>query len=476
MKILTRIIQLLLIVAPIVLLGWLATQWFVPSGVFFASHTVGQDSPFIDEIQPSQRTGDVRMNEQGFWEQPIVADPTFFFVHPHRDFERVDVEVWFENTSVPIIEFGGMIQDNPEVTTLYPLHNKIIDDSVWNRIDKEGMVLLQREATYNSLDAFFADPPRRNEVATYQTSFDVPYRIAGYMPTDTIQTIDASLRGHHELKTYIKDETMLFEFDYMDMNRDEGEDLLSVVVFNEAGLPVAEARAEDDGNFGDDAMPTGLEHLTLSVPGLIEGVYKLVINTTNDVFIRRIQTPQQKMVFLDTVYLGDEVGFAEPAVGATFWTKAEVMRVQTRHAEGVQTMTVNNSNLEVEEPYVWYSQPLNSGGLSIVDAPAGDVEVVLEGGIAFSADQYFDPDPVKLTYMSDLDELGVDYVIANYESPREVDGWFVKTLSFNTAELFAEEDGTWKFVFSTPGIDDLNVEFIAHKINTWMYRDELIIK
>ena len=476
MKFIVRLVQLGIIVTPVILFGYLATQWFVPSGVFYVSHTVGEGSPFIDEINPSQRVGEVRMNDDGLWVQPIVSDPTFFFVHPHRDFEQIDLEVWFQNEDVPIIEIGGLTSADPEIHILQPIHNKLIDDSVWDRFDENGLVLLQRDAKYTTIEEFFSDPPSRNSVATYRADFDVPYRMENYWPSSYVQTIDASLRGHHELKTYIKDETLSFEFEYMDMNRDEGEDLVSVLVFNEDGLPVAEARAEDDGNITDDAVATGLENLILTVPGLQEGVYKLVINTTRDIFFRKIHTPQQKMVFLNTVFIGDEVGYREIAAGTTFWAKAELMRAQTRHAEGVQTMSVEADPFDIVEPYQWYTYLLDPSSATKVTVPAGDVEIVLEGNIAFSQSQYFDPDPVSLTYLSDLDELGIDFVLASYTSPREEDGWLVATTSFSTKDLYTEEDGTWKFTISTPGIDDLGAEVMIHQINAWFYRDEINIE
>ena len=129
-----------------------------------------------------------------------------------------------------------------ETYTLLPLHNRLIDESDWNRIDEDGLVLLQREKTYGSIKDFFANPPSRDDVAVYRTNLDIPYRQDDYQPTSATQTIDVSLRGHHEFKTYIKDETLFFTFSYMDMNRDEGEDVVQVTIFNENGQPVAEAR------------------------------------------------------------------------------------------------------------------------------------------------------------------------------------------------------------------------------------------
>ncbi len=467
MIILTRFTQFVFILIPILILGWLATQWFVPSGVFFVEHVVGEESPFIDEIGPSQR---VEVPVDGM--QAIVSDPAFFFVHPHRDFSAVQLEVWFQNETLPIVELGAFSGEDPDVYTLLPLHNRLIDESDWTRINGEELVLLQREQQYASIDDFFASPPARDRVATYRTTYDVPYRLDGYEPTDAEQRIDVSLRGHHEFKTYIKDETLRFTFDYMDMNRDEGEDVVRITVFNEQGQPVAEARAEDDGDSTDEAQPSGVMHLELTAGGLSEGVYKVVMSTTRDVFFRSIQTPQQKVVFLNTVFIGDEVGYSEPPRGTTLWTGSKRLRGQTKHAEGVQTLTGDSGEVEVEEPYQWYVLELSGAGVESVEIPAGDLELVTEGKMAFSASQYFDPDPTPLSAYATVEQLDVDYVLANYQSPRQEGEWLVADVGFLVEEII-DDDHTWKFSFSTPGIDALETSWLVHKINAWFFKEAI---
>lgn len=464
MNLLTRFTQLIIILIPFGIFYWLLNQWMIPSGVFTAQHTVGESSPFVDELQPSDRVGDVIDGAQA-----LVDDPVFFFVHPHREFKSLDLEVWFQNDELPIVELGGLARTNPDVYDLKPLHNILIEESNWNRVDNDGMVLLQRESTYASVSDFLANPPSRDDVATYRASLDIPYRIEDYRPTGTSQTIDVSLRGHHEFKTYIKDETLAFNFFYMDMNRDEGEDIVRITVFNENDQPVAEVRGSDDGNTSTDGQPGyGLQELNLRAYGLEEGVYKVVMNAPRDIFFRQITTSQQKVVFLNMVYIGDEVGYREPWEGATIYTESPRVQVQTRHAEGVQTLTAGEQVLEVEEPYEWYTLTRNDLNAAI-DIPVGDVEVVVDGKIAFSESQYFNPDPVSLSAFSSIEDLGVDYVYATYTSPREEGEWLVGTVSFDTAGLYTDDD-TWKFSFSTPGIVEKQAKLTVHQVNAIMYR------
>lgn len=454
---LVRLVQLLIVAVPIATFAWLATQEIVPSGTFVVRHTVGEASPFIDELLP-----DARVDEHGV----ITDDPVFFFVHPHRHFDAVEAEVWFQNETVPIVELGALGNVEAQAYDLHPLQNRVIDTLGWERIEDDGMVLLQREPAYASVDAFLSDPPPVSEVATYHASLTEPYVLPGYAPSAETRVVDVSLRGFHEFKTYVKGETLSFDFAYMDMNRDDGADAVTVVVTNVDGQPVADGRASDDGNVDDDARATGLRHVTVSAAGLPEGTYKLAMQGSRDIFWRTITTTQQKMVFLNNLFLGDEVGYQPVPRPVTFWTEAKHLTFATRHVEGLQAIThgYSSSALVIDEPYKRFALDVDETGVVPVHTEAGDLEITADGHVAFAEDMYFNPDPVRLTYNTDLDRLGVNYVLAEYVSPEKVGDWYVARATFDTAELVLDE-GAWKFVVSTPGIKDLGASLTVGRID-----------
>jgi hypothetical protein len=470
MIIITRFIQTLIILIPIALFGWLLNKWLVPSGTFVVEHVVGERSPFIDELSPGNRVEEISKTPNGDAVQSIIEEPVTFFIHPHRDdFTRVDLEIWFQNDALPIVELGALASTQPDVYALAPIHNRLIDDSSWDRIDENETVLLQRERVYDSIADFFANPPTRDRVATYRADFDAPYRVIGYQPSSVLQRIDVTLRGHHEFKTYIKGEALAFSFLYTDSNREVGEDSIRATVFDESGKPVAEARSVDDGNVLANAVATDLRALKLSATGLSEGVYKVVLDTTRDVFFHEITTTQQKIVFLNALFIGDNIGYQDTMRGATFWSGGGRIRVQTSHARGVQTITVGDALLAVEEPYQWYSLVSSSYDLQKVSVPNGDLEIILDGPIAFAPDQFFNPDPVALTAYKTIEDLGVDFVLARYTSPRREGDWFVSKIGFDVEDLY-EDKQTWKFSFSTPEIKTLGTRLNINKIITRLSR------
>lgn len=466
---LVRCIQLIIFLIPIGLFGWLSVQELVPSGVFVAERISYETSPFIDILLPDSRVDRPVEDEAGDVVERVIGDPAFFYAHPHRGFDTVEAEIWFKNNGVPIVELGGLAGLEPEAYDLHPLQNLMIDGSSWKRLEKDGLVLLQRNPTYTSVASFLLNPPIRREIATYQYTLDTPFRLEDYVPTYSTRTLDVSLRGFHEFKTYIRDETFSLDIGYMDMNRAEGPDGISLVVFAEDGRMVGEARADDDGDVADDQSATGLRHVVLSIPQLPEGTYKVEWRASRDIFLRTVTTAQSKLVFVNNLFLGDEVGYREPAQPLTFWTEGKSLAFTTRHKEGVQDVTVGDAVLTVSEPYKRFVKEVEAEGIVSVTSPSRDLEIQTDAHVALAEDMYFNPDPVRLRYNTNLDRSGVNYIIAEYTSPDADGPWTVAHVTFDAHTLLLN-DKTWKFAFSVPGVAELGTSLDVGRIRMHWYR------
>lgn len=165
-----RLSTLAFLLLPGVLFGWLAWQELVPTGEFRVSWEPGDRSAFIDPIRPDQRV-EKPVRVEGFTGQRVIGDPVYTFIHPHREFEEVIVDVWFDPaTNVPIIEAGALVSADGEneVYDLQPVYNRLIEDSSWQRFGQDGLVLLQRVPTYASIADFLTKPPAGKRIATYR--------------------------------------------------------------------------------------------------------------------------------------------------------------------------------------------------------------------------------------------------------------------------------------------------------------------
>ena len=227
-----------IICVPIILFVWLFFKDITPNGIFSVHHEVTDSSPFIDRWLPDTRVlnGEI-----------MIDEPAYASVHTPGEFATLEVNLAFENKGQPIVELGILKSEDPLQYDLQPLQNLLIDNSSWDRTDENGIVLLQRHKIYKDVDAFLAEPPDRSTIATYNYSLEEPLRLPEYIPSNVLQTVQVSLRGYHEFVTYIKNEPLLVQADFMDMNRDWGEDSVEILVFNEKNELVASEHAADDG-------------------------------------------------------------------------------------------------------------------------------------------------------------------------------------------------------------------------------------
>lgn len=444
-----------IIAAPVVLCSWLFLKDLTPGGVLTIRHSVTDASPFIDRLLPDTRAinGEV-----------IVDEPVYAAVHLPGEFETVTVDLFYENVSQPIVQVGFLASEDPLQYVLEPLQNLLIDRSEWSRIEQDGLVLLQRYKVFESIDAFLVDPPLRATIATFNTSLGTPFRIADYSPTNTLQTVDVSLRGYHELLTYVKDEPLMVQVDLQDMNRDFGEDPVELLIFNENDELVGSQSLADDGTIEATARGGAMRSVTVVLNDLPEGVYNVILKAPRDIFFRKIITRQRYLTFVGPIFLGDEVGYRDDVRPVNFFTDGKHVSFYTYHADAAQEVTIGGSEVRLPEAQVRYDHDVSEAGLVEVRAGASDFTFTHDGKVAFRADQFFNPDPVGLNWNTDLDALGVNFIFADYLSPQVNDGLVHAQATFDLHEVMTK-DGEAKLVFSAPGIRSLQQQLTVHAIH-----------
>lgn len=454
---------------------FLAARVFVPGGYLSVTTDLVHPAPFVAAAKPSERLAQPII-EKGRPLTPVIGDPIYFDLMPPSRFDSITMRVQMANGGQPLVELGALGSSLDEQYELRPAQNALLDTIGWGRISSGSLALYQRTHRYASVDEFLAHPPERSKVAVYQATAPIPYRIPAYAPSAATRTIDVSLRGNHRLLTYIKDETLHFTFIVQDMNRQIGADPVTVSVYRDGSdEAVSRTVLEDDGNISTDQRSSSLRTVAVTLAGAMEGVYKIEFTSPPDVFIRKIVTPERKLVFADRIYIGDHVGFSPDLPKRTVVMDGRRLTARTAHAEGMQTLTVGGEKLGLDEPLTKYIRTLQGSGLTSVTAPKGDVLLETDGMFALSRDDYFDPLPLTLEWYTaavDLDKRRIDFVLTSYEPPGNDGDLRVAEATFPVSTLDRTKEGAFRFIFSVPGIEETQAEIRLASVTFIMRRDK----
>lgn len=449
-----KIFQVLIWCTPILLFGGLLWRYLSPTGVRVVVYEMGDASPFVQRLLPDSRVSDVTGNGATA-AVTLLDEPVYFSVTPPPgNFTEVNVELAFDPGGTPTFELGGLQDVASQSFAFQPLSNDLLEHLGWTRHELEnGLSVFSRDQQSQAYGDFLVNPPDRSVVATYRATYPSAFRLNDYRPLGTLQKFDVSLRGPHELLTYIKDEDFGLFLTYTDVNRSYGADEGSVRVLDEAGNLMVDYVLQDDGNIYDNQYPSVKQTISLSGHDWPEGVYRIVLSGTSDIFWRSILTPQRYLVVKNRVFLGDDVGYLPSPRSTTVYADADRITFETQHQEGVQTVQVGDDAFQIAEVGGKYAATLSSGELVPVRSPVGDVKMTGEGKYAFSEESFFDPDPTPVTAFTDLADTNVQYVLAQLAPVAYDNGWRIASGTFETADL-AVENGAYKFALSAPGIHD----------------------
>ncbi|MBT3230661.1 hypothetical protein HN358_02665 [Candidatus Uhrbacteria bacterium] len=467
-----RIIQLLIILLPFVIFICLLWIDLCPSGVKEVSIEVGESNPYVYSILPDERVSEVQYLEGGDAFVTIEDEPTYFSVTlPHADFEQMEVELEFDSYLQPVVEIGGLADIYSESYDLKPLLNTELDQLSWLEVSEGETRLLQREHNFSSVSEFLGDLPSRDSIGVYHYDLEEPYRLSNYQATNSEQTINVSLRGYHKYLTYIKDEDFYLKVDYMDMNRTTGADDAVIRIRDEADKVVFEYFIEDDNNEQENQVDSEGTAI-IDQPGWLEGVYSIELSGTSDMFWRSISTTQQYMTFTSKIYIADDVGYLSSPRATVFYTDAKHLTFETTHADSVQSVKLGSQWIGVSQSHEKYTHTVEDSGLVYGYSSLGDVKITGDGKFAFTSGMFFNPDAVALNAYSDIEALGIDYILTTYNEPEQSRQWSTASATFDVDILEKFENST-KFTISTPGLIEFGGSVDIHSITIRFLKDQM---
>ena len=458
---------------PILLLAWLCNLNFVPSGTVAKSFDFSGTSPYVDHIVPQQRVTGV-MEEDGQYFQKILSEPVYFHTHLPSTFDKMVVGIKFKTDGQPFMEFGPLVNETAWQYELRPLWNEVLENIDWIEIEEDGTKFYQRKNEYKSVQEFLKNLPAINEIAVYDFDLKADYQIPDYYPRQNSQDYEIFLRGYHQFLTYIgENEDLDFTFWVQDMNRGEGADPVTINLYKDN--EVIESKILPDGEIWRDVHEGSItREVNLYKNNLESGVYKIELNVPADIFVRKIRTPQQKIVIVNTAFLGDEVGYQDREKATNLWTDSNYIVAETMHADGTQELRTNGDLFPISESHKEFYHEFGVGSdLNEIYSPQGDIKITGNGFFSWDKNLFFNPYPIQLDVNSDLDAQRINYVITGYKSAEKIGDWHYHEEEFDLTRIPAR-DGTIKFSISAPGvsrrqatpaISEINLKFIREPIS-----------
>jgi hypothetical protein len=201
-----------------------------------------------------------------------------------------------------------------------------------------------------------------------------------------------------------------------------------------------------------DTRPNQVIEKQIALKDLAPGVYRLSLLADDDIFVRRITTTAQHWVIGPWIYFADNVAYSTSSPATKVWTNSRHLVAETRHVEGLQTVSLGNASVTLTKTHQIYKLDRQTSELSgdlQLTAPRGDVRIVGDGYFAFSRDAMFLPYPRRLTDASDPAGEGILAVITPYRPPSSTaDGWLELKSSFRLSPDMEKP----KLTLSAPGL------------------------
>jgi hypothetical protein len=335
-----------------------------------------------------------------------------------------------------------------------------INSLTWEKVEQDGLVLYQKEKTFDNVTSYLTNIPTDKKLATYQldTNQLVPTM---YPKSATGKTIIATpIRGNATAYVLVTGGDLSLKVTKQDINMYEGNDALNITV-SLAGTKVTEATVADDGFADKSKSQSAPQVTTVEVKNAKPGVYKVDFkfdSAGGDSVLTKLEFNQTKVVFGGSALLWN-------ATPTTIYTMGQKVTTSTSWPESIQNLKVDDkADLAIKDIKNKFSFDLGKmvqgkpeGELYKVFSPKGNVNLGTDGYMAFSKDAYFDPTLIKATPLTTADaqadiENTYDYILTTVAPAREVDYWLNSDLVLKAADMPLAGDKLF-FELAIPEID-----------------------
>ncbi|MCK4553984.1 hypothetical protein KAU19_03405, partial [Candidatus Parcubacteria bacterium] len=150
------------------------------------------------------------------------------------------------------------------------------------------------------------------------------------------------------------------------------------------------------------------------------------------------------------------------------YTDSKLINAQTVNPGSLHTVRVGEGELKIEQTYKQFSAMVSSTTTKLT-LEKDDIILSGNGVFSFSKDSLINPNFKKVDSYLDVDQGGINYILAKYDLPKEDDGWKIASAEFDLTKAY-REDNKYSFLISIPGLraDD--------DIDDYIEIDEIIVE
>lgn len=440
----------------------------VLSGKFDVKHRFNEPKALFSELVPHDRV------QTGPASVLVEREPVYATLRYPRPFKDLALTVEFKNPSNLLIEAGPQVS-GVEAYRLEALDHPQLDKvfaqpEVWTASEQSASAggkisrLYQRRSDYvfRTVEQFFKDLPNQQNVGYYGSTWPVFYTPS--IPARASRSVIAvPLRGSHEFWLAAGQGAFDLSAHVQDINHSAGADAVALSLYDQAGELIAQEILADDGDTTENGPTSSTSTLTL-METLPAGVYRLAIETSNDVFIQKIETSAPYIVAKQRVAIAGgpeyEAEFGQPVAQALrLYTSAREWTAMTPHRSSTQNIHVGLEALGVDEPLKDYTYQLSKARTFLLnkgyelELSGGNVVLTGRGVFAFDQKQYFSPFPWYVDHNVDIDALQLQYIFTDYEAPVQLDnGLLRQTITLDLTTTFAPQKAL-RIQFAAPELE-----------------------
>jgi len=425
-------------------LAFLLNNKIVPIGHISYFSDFNNKNYFISKITPAERI----YKKDKKTPTEIIGDPVYFTLHAPRKFKQVKLTMDFQVTDDTVQDIqAGVLKDKTIWRyELKPLYNRSLENlsTKWNVINENGLILLQKEKKFESINLFLKNLPTKKEIALYNYNLPNNFKIFNYSPLKQERIYPLKLRGPYEFYFYIKNEALDFNFDFATLNKNKDEEDIEVNIYQDSRL-LGNYQLKDKKISTDNGETEALGNIKLLKEDLPEGVYKIEIKVNNDVITRKINTAQSKISFINKLWIYGNVDQIKLVTDSSY------LSVETTNPGSLQEISFGSKKLKLNETFKLITAP-DQAGIKEISFDKNDILLAGNGVFAASAQEILNPAFNNLSALSNPSEQGIKYILAKYDLVKKIGNNFQSTLDFDLQSAY-QENNKYGFIISAPGLN-----------------------